>query len=87
MGFVSGRVVSDVAQMMPFICRTGQQWQQGFLSFVTMIQMTVEPNLVAYNVTGGEDSFGFLSLVFGAGFLLVFGGWENAQIWEGSRGM
>ena len=45
-----------------------QQWQQGFQSFVTMIQMTVEPNLVAYNVTFREDStffvVGFLVLVF-----------------------
>lgn len=59
--------------MMPFISRTGQQWQQGLQSFVTMIQMTVEPNLVAYNVTVWEDSVRvFLSLVFGCWFFVGF---------------
>ncbi len=36
---------------MESISPTGEYWQQGLQSFVTMIQMIVEPNLVAYNVT------------------------------------
>jgi len=75
-----------VAQMIACTTRTGQHWQQGLRSFGTMIQMTVEPNLVAYNVTVWEDSFGF----FVVGFLVCWffwkWRWENAQIWR-SRGM